>query len=164
MTGSMRASPGGQAADRGDELVGRGVLEQETAGPGPEGLVDVLVGVEGGEDQYPGAGAVRDDLPGGPQAVQDGHPDVQQGHGREVPAYQLDGLGAVVRLGDHGDSRLGFEYHPQAPSDHLLIIGDHDGDGPLASALSGPFGRAVGGRRGGLGHRRLPGLAGSGPT
>src|SRR5205823_3034293 len=42
---------GGDGADRGDQLLRRVVLQHEPAGPGPEGLVDVLLEVEGGQDQ-----------------------------------------------------------------------------------------------------------------
>jgi hypothetical protein len=58
------------------------VLEQEPAGPGPQGLEHVLVQVEGGQDQHP-------DRVGGPgagqpagrrQPVELGHADVHQDH------------------------------------------------------------------------------------
>ena len=43
-------------ANRGQQIVGVDVLEQEAAGAGPEGVEDVLVEVEGGEDDHPGVG------------------------------------------------------------------------------------------------------------
>jgi hypothetical protein len=103
----------GQAPNRADQLVGRRVLEQEPAGAGAQRLVDVLVGVEGGQDQHPGAGAERHDLPRGLEAVHLGHPDVQQRDLRGVPAHQLDRL-PLARLGHHRDVGLGLQDHPEA--------------------------------------------------
>src|SRR3984957_4906834 len=43
---------GGDGPDRGDQAGGLGVLEQEAAGAGPQPGVDVIVKVEGGQDQH----------------------------------------------------------------------------------------------------------------
>jgi hypothetical protein len=140
----------GQTAHRGHQLVRRGVLEQETAGPGTEGFVNVLVGVERGEDQHPGTGAEGQHFPGRLQAVQHRHPDVEQRDRRPVPAYQLDGLRPVPGLGHHRDARLGVEDHPQAAADHPLIVGDDHGDRGAVGAVGGQPGTVR------LGHRLSP--------
>jgi hypothetical protein len=120
--------PGGHAAHGDDQLIGRRVLEQEPADPGAQRLVDVLVGVEGGEDQDPGRRAECDDLAGGPQAVEDRHPDVEQRDGGAVLAHQGDRLRAVPGLRDHADVRRGLEDRSQALPDQALVVGEHDGD------------------------------------
>ena len=50
MLGETTASPAGDGADRGEQSVGRHVLEQEAAGAGPQRGERVLVEVEGGQD------------------------------------------------------------------------------------------------------------------
>ena len=80
--------PGRHAAHRDDQLLGRGVLEQEPADPRAKRLVDVLVGVERGQDLHPGRRRVGDDLASGPQPVEDGHPDVEQDDRGRVPAHE----------------------------------------------------------------------------
>ena len=55
------------------------VLEQESAGSGPQRVVDVLVQVEGGQDEDPRAArAGAGELPGGLDAVHAGHAHVHQ--------------------------------------------------------------------------------------
>jgi hypothetical protein len=59
--GSDDRIPIGDRADGRQQLAGRGVLEQEAAGTGPQARVDILVEVEGGEDDDPrGAVGSRD--------------------------------------------------------------------------------------------------------
>src|SRR5699024_4914627 len=41
-------------ADRVDEFLRVGVFEQETAGPGGDGAEDVVIAIEGGENDHPG--------------------------------------------------------------------------------------------------------------
>jgi hypothetical protein len=52
--GGEQGIAGGDVADGGGQLAGPDRLEQKAAGPGPHGLIDVLVVVEGGQDQHPG--------------------------------------------------------------------------------------------------------------
>ena len=49
--GESKASPDSDGPNRGEELFGRVVLEDEATRPDPERLVDVLVEVEGRQDQ-----------------------------------------------------------------------------------------------------------------
>ena len=48
--GRQQRVAAGDGADRVDEVLGVGILEQEAAGAGAESVEDVLVEVEGGED------------------------------------------------------------------------------------------------------------------
>ena len=65
-------------ADGGGELLGADVLEEEAAGAGPQGLVDVLVEVEGGEDEDVGGRRRCSEPAGGLDAVELGHADVHE--------------------------------------------------------------------------------------
>ena len=67
------------------QLLGREVLEQEAFRAGPEGVVDVIVEVESGEDDDAGIGGGRfgPDEAGGLDAVEAGHADVHEDHVRE---------------------------------------------------------------------------------
>ena len=97
---------GGDGPDRRDQLLGRVVLEHEAAGAGAERLVDVLVEVEGREDEDPRGRVGGEDAPGRLEAVELRHADVHQDDGR-VEARRLgDGLVAVLRLGDDVDVLL----------------------------------------------------------
>jgi len=58
IAGERRASPAGDRPHCVAKLVGAGVLEQEAAGTGAECFVDVVVEVEGGQDEDV-RGAVR---------------------------------------------------------------------------------------------------------
>jgi hypothetical protein len=68
---------GGDGADGGVQVVGRCVLEQETAGSGAQCSEEVLVQVEGGEHQDTGV-ACGGDAAGGLDAVHVGHADVHE--------------------------------------------------------------------------------------
>ena len=96
----------GDDADRGDELLGRVVLEHEAAGAGAERLVDVLVEVEGREDEDPRGGVGGEDAPGRLEPVELGHADVHQHDGRVEAGGLVDRLEAVARLGDDLDVGL----------------------------------------------------------
>ena len=89
-----------------------GVFEQEPARPGPQGAEDVLV-------EPP----VRDDLPGGLEAVEHRHLNVHQGDVRAVLGGQCDRLPPVGGLGDHLDVVFRFEQRPDAAADQRLVIG-----------------------------------------
>ena len=89
--GDSSASPRGDDADRVEQVGRLDALAEEAAGPAAQGLEDVLVGLEGGQDQHPYAGevVVGGDGPGGGEAVHVGHADVHQddvGAGARGPA------------------------------------------------------------------------------
>src|SRR5215211_7204902 len=59
--GSQQRLPRRDDADRVEQALRRGVLEQEAAGARAERVIDVLVEIEGGEHQHPRPAAVRRD-------------------------------------------------------------------------------------------------------
>ena len=126
-------------ADAGEEPFGRLVLEHEASGSGAQGVVDVLVEVEGREHEHPGVVACA----GGQQLarrldpVHARHPHVHQDDvGPEAPRG-LDRLLAVARLTDDLDVVVGPEDERKARADHRLIVGDQDPDTHARSPSSG---------------------------
>ena len=118
---------------------GPGVLEQESEGARPERCVDVLVEVERG-DHHDGEG-VGDgrtgEGPGRLDAVDPGHPDVEEAHvGAQAPR-QLDGSPAVSGLADDLDVRLGVEDHREPRADELLVVRHEDPNGQAADQVRG---------------------------
>ena len=119
---------GCDCADRGDQLLGRVVLEHEAACSGFHRLVDVLVEVEGGEDQDPGAAIGREDPPSRLEPVELGHANVHQDDRRVEASRLLDRLQPVRRLGHDLDVLLAGEQHPKAGADHRLVVGHEHPD------------------------------------
>jgi hypothetical protein len=93
--GGERGVPGDDRAHGLDDLVGGGVLEQEAAASGAQGVDDVFVEPEGGEDED----ALARQPPGGLDAVHDRHADVHQHGVGRVLRGGLDRLLAGARLG-----------------------------------------------------------------
>ena len=119
---------GGDGADRGEQLLGRVVLEHEAARAGAQRLVDVLVEVERRQDQDPrGCRRRRGSAasPRGRRARACGCPSARR---RAEARGLLDRLEPVARLGDDLDVRLAREQHPEAGADHRLVVGDEDAD------------------------------------
>src|SRR5690606_35860108 len=86
-------------AYRGYQLFRRDVLQHETAGARAQRAIDVLVGIEGGEDDDPRVvAALGEDARGCLEAVELRHADVHQDHVRPVLAGRGDGFEAVTRL------------------------------------------------------------------
>ena len=71
--------------------------------------------------------------PGGLDAVQAGHADVEQAHVRAQPPGQLDGPPPVGGLADDLDVRLGVEDHREPGADDLLVVGDEHPDAHAAA-------------------------------
>ena len=88
-------------------------------------LVDVLVEVEGGEDQHLGGGfASSEQLLGGPEPVQPGHADVHQDEiGLELTSLG-ERLAAVGGLPHYLEIGLGLQDHAQATPHERLVVGD----------------------------------------
>ena len=126
--GGEEGVPGGHRPDRRYELFGRLVLQDEAAGAGAECLVDVLVEVEGGEDQDPGLVVCREDPPGGLKPVELRHPYVHQHDVGLKTRGLMNGLAAGAGLGHHIDVPLAGEQHPEARPHHRLIVGHEDAD------------------------------------
>ena len=129
--GDTSASPLCGGPYRLDEQRRAGVLEDEADGAAAQRAVDVLVEVERRHHDDPqrvgdvGPGQ----RPGHLDAVDAGHPDVDQAHVRPQPAGQLDGLDAVDGFADHGDVGLVLQDEAQAAADHGLVVGDQHADG-----------------------------------
>ena len=139
--GETRASPRAAASTASTSNVGPASLSRKPLAPLASAVSEVVVVVEGGDDDDgdglgdPGAG----EQPGGLQAIELGHADVEQAH---VGAQAL-GLGdrgpAVADIGHHLDGRR-LEDHPEARAHHGLIVGDQD---PQGHARSPPTAAAV---------------------
>ena len=125
----QRVAPG-HHPDRLEQVGGLGVLDQEAAGPGADRLVDVLVGLEGGQDDHldPGQVVVGGDAPGGFQAVHPGHPDVHQHHVGALAAGQVDRLRAVGGLAHHLEVVGRVDQHVEPGADQRLVVGEQDPD------------------------------------
>ena len=124
---------GGDGADRGDQVVGLGVFEQEAAGARAQPGVDVVVQVERGQDQHlrpqPGIG----DVAGRRDAVTAGHPHVHEHDVRAQRGRHGYRRGAVAGLADHLDVGLGVEDQAEALPDQGVVIGQQHGDHAAAA-------------------------------
>ena len=126
----------GDGAHRLDEVLGVGVLEQEAAGPGAETREDVVVLVEGGEDDDPRQ-VVRDDPAGCLDAVHDRHLHVHEHDVGSQLAAQPDGLGPVVRLTDHLEVLLDGEDEREAGAHEPVVVDEEHAGGCGHDASSG---------------------------
>ena len=126
--------------DRGDQVLGGDVLEQEAAGPGGQRRVHVLVQVERGQHDDPRAvpgPCGGQDPPGRLEPVHLRHPDVHQHDVRPVLERGRDRLPPVRGLGHHLDARRA-EDQPEAAADQRLVVGDdHPGAGVRSRAHRG---------------------------
>jgi signal transduction histidine kinase len=111
--------------DRLDDLLGR---------------VDVLVEVEGGEDDDPGYGAGSDDAAGRLDAVEHRHPHV---HERDIGRQARDSGDRVLPVGglpDHLEVRLAVDHHTKPHPHELLVVGkqhaDHRARAPTATSMT----------------------------
>ena len=128
----------GDGSYRRCELFGRDVLEDEAAGAGLECPVDVLVGVEGRQDddlEWP-VGSFEDGGGGG-QAVHLGHADVHEHDVGAVFVGGLDGFEAGAGFGDDVDVGLVVEDHGEATAHEGLVVDDDDADGHVGSGSRG---------------------------
>ncbi len=71
---------------------------------------------------------VGDNLLGRPQAVAVGHPDVHQHHIGAQRLHLRNHVGTRAGLAHHLEVGLGFEQASEAPTDQLLVVGDHHPD------------------------------------
>jgi hypothetical protein len=143
MTGSISASPAATLRTATTSCWAAASFSKNPLTPAPERLVNVLVGVERGQDQHLGGRPEGDDLAGSAQPVQDGHPDVEQRDHGGVLADERDRLRAITGLRQHVEVRLGFEDQPQPLPDQPLVVGDHDGDWQRHRAAPSSAGREV---------------------
>jgi hypothetical protein len=105
---SEQGVPVCHVADGNSQLLRSDGFQEEAAGTGPHGFVDVLVEVEGGEDEDFG-GSVGYRPAGGLDPVQLGHPNVHQCDVGPQPDGQVNRLLSIRRLTDDGESpRVGW--------------------------------------------------------
>src|SRR5699024_6343387 len=141
--------PAVHGADRAQQVLGLGVLEQEAAGPGTDRGDHVLVEVEGGQHddlRRPALGGLREDLRGGLDPVLARHAHIHQHHVDPAGAQLLDGGGAVRGLDDDLHVVLRVDDHRETGADQRLVVDEGDAQGTVE----------------GGGHRGSPGRAGAG--
>ncbi len=99
----------------------------------------VLVQVEGGDDDD--RQRVLDvragKLPGGLDAVDPGHADVEQADVRAELVGEGNRLAPVGSLGDNLDVGMSGEDHRETGADEVLIVGDEHPDGHLTAPALG---------------------------
>ena len=90
---------------------------------GLDGLVDQRCFGAAAEKDHAGGGPIGGDLPGGVDAVELGHAQVEDGDiGLEL-ARQADGGAAVAGLGHHLEAALFLQDAPQSRAHDLVIAG-----------------------------------------
>jgi hypothetical protein len=120
------------------------VFEEEAAGPGPHGVVDVFVEVKGGEDEHAALRAGGDELAGSFQAVEHWHANVHEHHIRVLFGGDGEGLLTVGGLADDLDVGLHVKKQPETGAHQLLIVGQYDTNhDPDRSTGSGRRARTV---------------------
>jgi hypothetical protein len=127
-SGGEKRISAGHRAYGGDQLLGRVVLEDEAARPGPEGLVDLLIQIERGEDEHPCRAIRRQDASGRFEAVELGHADIHRDDGGMNTRSLVDRLETVACLGDDLDVVFAGQQHAEAGSNHRLVIRDKQAD------------------------------------
>jgi hypothetical protein len=116
-------------ADARDELFGWDVFEQESARAGAQRVEDVLVEVEGGQHEHAWRVRALHDPPGCLEPVDGRHADVHEDDVGPGATRRVDGLGAVLGLGDHVQVVFGLEDHPKPGAHERLVVRDQDADG-----------------------------------
>ena len=113
---------------RVDQVSWLGVLDQEAAGSGADGLVDELVRLERRQDDDLHAGQIvlGGDPPRGLKPVHVRHPDVHQHDVGSLPPGQRDGLRAVGGLTHNFHVVGAIDEHPETGPDQRLIISEQD--------------------------------------
>src|ERR1022692_674575 len=131
---------------RVEEPLGGDVFEQEAAGSGAQRVVDVLVQVEGGQDEdarpiEPGAPGGAAELPGGLDAIHARHADVHEDDVRAQFAADGHRLGPVAGCAEDREVWLRGQEPGESGANYLMIVGDDDPDrgGRAAHPAVSPF-------------------------
>ena len=125
--GESRVSPPRYRAHGVREPLGRGVLGQKAAGTGLERRIDVLVQIEGRQDQH--SGAMRtDDLMRGLDSVHAGHAQIHQHDVGVLLATHPQRLQPGRRLPYDTDVGEVIEDGPEAAAYQSLIVNDQNTD------------------------------------
>ena len=114
-------------ADAAHELFAGGVLEQEAAGTGEQGVVDELGAVERRQHDHPDRVQRAGDPTGRLDPVETRHPDVHQHDVGADRVREVDGGGTVGGLAEDEQVGLGGEDHPEPGAHQLLVVCQHDG-------------------------------------
>ena len=126
--GSRSAAPPAITLIAAISSSGAEFFSRKPLAPARRRLVDVLVEVEGGEDDDARGAVAGENLAGRREAVHPRHADVHQRHVRGEAARRRDRLLPVPGLGDDLHVGLGLDDHPEAAPDHRLVVGDQDPD------------------------------------
>ena len=127
----------GDGADGGEQLGRRRVLQQEAAGAGLEPGEDVLVEVEGGEDEDLAGRAGGGDRGGRRDPVHARHPDVHQHDVGVQGRCHADPGRPVAGLADDLDVGLGLQDQPEPHPEQGLIIDEQYPDHAASPSSSG---------------------------
>jgi hypothetical protein len=122
-------------SDRVDEIGRSDVLEQKGAGAGADRTVDVVVEVEGGQDEDAGRAAGGDDAPGGLDPVHDRHADVEEEHVRGELLDERHSLLPVFCLAHHLEVLARLDDHSKAAAHERLVVGDRDANAHAADSI-----------------------------
>jgi hypothetical protein len=127
----------GDAADGGDQIGRRRVLQQEAAGARLEPGEDVFVEVEGGENDDLAVRARGGDGGGRGDSVQARHPDVHQHHVGPQGRRHRDAGRPVGGFPGDLDVRFGFQDQPEPhPEQGLIIDQQHPDHGASPASIS----------------------------
>ena len=131
MPGASRASPAARVRIAARSSSGAVSLSRNPLAPAPQRAVDVVVEVEGVQDEDPGCGSVRvgGDGAGGLDAVEDRHPDVHQDDVGVVLADHGDGLRAVRGLAQYLHVGRRADHDHEAAAYQCLVAASDDGGG-----------------------------------
>src|SRR3954452_12039083 len=114
--------------DRAQQILGGAALEQEAAGARAQRADDVLVLVEGREDEHTSVGQPCDQLAGGGDAIHLWHSDVHQ-HDVGVVVWRAAQRDvAVLGLGDDVERRVAGEDQAQPAADEVVVVDQHHAD------------------------------------
>src|SRR5690349_20774392 len=136
---------GRDGPDGADDVRGWRVFEQEAAGAGPQGTQDVVVGVEGREDDDLGRALAAAHDFGGRQAVHSRHANVHQHDAGLVFGDGAFDLAAVGGLADDLNVTGARQQHAEPGADQCVVVDDqhadplaHDGHGSHACSRKWP--------------------------
>jgi hypothetical protein len=128
MAGDNRLSPAATVRIASVSLAGANVLEQEPACAGCECLVDVLVCVEGCEDEDARSVEVGKQASGCGESVENWHADVHEHDVGPKRSRTLDRSTAVGGLPDDLDVRFALDDRAEAVAHEGLVVGEQDAD------------------------------------
>jgi len=119
--------PRGQEPDGTYDLVRTRSLEQESRSSGPQGVKDVVIVVEGGEDEDArGVVDVGEQAAGCLDAINGGHADVHQHDIGAQAAHQGRDGRSGLGFADHRDVGLGVDDRPQTAADERFVVDEED--------------------------------------